>query len=84
MPYFTPEVEVDIDIDDFYYAMTSKEKQKMCELLKDDDGIPELLDEMPNSVPEYEFNNIMSNISSNRLLLTSEEDELLKKIASRF
>ena len=84
MPYFTPEVEVDIDIDDFYYAMTSKEKQKMCELLKDDDGIPELLDEMPNSVPEYEFNNIMSKISSNRLLLTSEEDELLKKIASRF
>ena len=83
MPYFTPEVEVDIDIDDFYYAMTSKEKQKMCELLKDDD-IPELLDEMPNSVPEYEFNNIMSKISSNRLALTSEEDELLKKIASRF
>ena len=83
MPYFTPEVEVDIDIDDFYYAMTSKEKQKMCELLKDDD-IPELLDEMPNSVPEYEFNNIMSKIISNRLALTSEEDELLKKIASRF
>ena len=82
MPYFTP--EVDIDIDDFYYEMTSKEKQKMCELLKDDYGIPELLDEMPNSVPEYEFNNIMSKISSNRLALTSEEDELLKKIASRF
>ena len=84
MPYFTPEVEADIDIDDFYYAMTSKEKQKMYELLKDDDGIPELLDEMPNSVPEYEFNNIMSKIISNRLALTSEEDELLKKIASRF
>ena len=84
MPYFTPEVEVDIDIDDFYYEMTSKEKQKMCELLKDDYGIPELLDEMPNSVPEYEFNNIMSKIISNRLALTSEEDELLKKIASRF
>ena len=82
MPYFTP--EVDIDIDDFYYEMTSKEKQKMCELLKDDYGIPELLDEMPNSVPEYEFNNIMSKIISNRLALTSEEDELLKKIASRF
>ena len=82
MPYFTP--EVDIDIDDFYYEMTSKEKQEMYELLKDDYGIPELLDEMPNSVPEYEFNNIMSKIISNRLALTSEEDELLKKIASRF
>lgn len=85
MAYFTPD-DLDIDVDDFYYEMSDSEKQEMYELLKEDGYFSsfKLADEMPASVPEWEFINIISKISSNRLQLTSEEDEMLKKIASRF
>ena len=86
MPYFTQDDEFEIDVDNFYSEMSSREKEEMYDLLKADGYYSsfKLADEMPASVPEWEFTNIMSKISSNRLQLTSEEDEMLKKIASRF
>ena len=86
MPYFTQDNEFEIDVDDFYSEMSSREKEEMYDLLKADGYFSsfKLSDEMPASVPEWEFTNIISKISSNRLQLTSEEDEILKKIASRF
>jgi len=86
MPYFTQDDEFEIDVDNFYSEMSSREKEEMYDLLKADGYFSsfKLADEMPASVPEWEFINIMSKISSNRLLLTSEEDEMLKRIASRF
>jgi hypothetical protein len=85
MPYFTQD-DLDIDVDDFYYEMSSKEKKEMYDLLVEDGYASSFKkeDEKPLSVPEWEFTNIMSKISSNRLQLTNEEDEMLKKIASRF
>ena len=86
MPYFTQDDEFEIDVDDFYSEMSSREKEEMYDLLKADGYYSSFKkeDEMPASVPEGEFINIMSKISSNRLLLTNEEDEMLKRIASRF
>jgi hypothetical protein len=86
MPYFTQDNEFEIDVDDFYSEMSSREKEEMYDLLREDGygSSFKLSDEMPASVPEWEFINIISKISSNRLQLTSEEDEVLKKIASRF
>ena len=84
MAYFTPD-DLDIDVDDFYYEMSSKEKKEMYDLLVEDGYASSFKKEdEPLSVPEWEFTNIMSKISSNRLQLTNEEDEMLKKIASRF
>ena len=85
MAYFTPE-ELDIDVDDFYEEMSSKEKKELYDLLVEDGYASSFKkeDEKPLSVPEWEFNNIMSKITVNRLQLTNEEDEMLKKIASRF
>jgi hypothetical protein len=86
MPYFTQDDEFEIDVDDFYSEMSSREKEEMYDLLKEDGygSSFKLSDEKPASVPEWEFINIMSKITVNRLQLTSEEDEMLKKIASRF
>lgn len=85
MPYFTPD-DLDIDVDDFYYEMSDREKQEMYELLKEDGYYSSFKksDEMPASVYEWEFIDTIEKISSNRLQLTNEEDEILKKIASRF
>lgn len=86
MPYFTQDDEFEIDVDDFFYEMSDDDKVEMYELLSAAGYISSFKtsDEMPASVPEWEFTNIMSKISSNRLQLTNEEDEMLKKIASRF
>ena len=85
MAYFTPD-DLDIDVDDFYYEMSDREKQEMYELLREDGygSSFKLSDERPASVPEWEFIDTIEKISSNRLQLTNEEDEMLKKIASRF
>jgi ribosomal protein S8 len=85
MAYFTPD-DLNIDVEEFYYEMSSREKEEMYDLLRADGYYSSFKkeDEKPASVPEWEFINIMSKITSNRLQLTSEEDEMLKKIASRF
>jgi len=87
MPYFTQDVDdLDIDVDDFFYEMSDSEKQEMYELLREDGygSSFKLSDEMSASIPEWEFIDTIEKISSNRLQLTNEEDEILKKIASRF
>ena len=40
--------------------------------------------EESKSLIEWEFDEVMKKIHSNRLSLTNEEDEMLRKIASRF
>ena len=83
MAYFTPD-DLDIDVDDFYNEMSDREKQEMYEMLINDGygfgGNPN----EPTGILTLEFNEIIEKISSNRLRLTNEEDEMLKKIASRF
>ena len=86
MPYFTPDVDdLDIDVYDFFYKMSDDDKVEMYELFSAACYTSSFkTSDEPASFPEWEFTNIMSKISSNRLQLTSEEDEMLKKIASRF
>lgn len=54
MPYFTQDNKFEIDVDDFYSEMSSREKEEMYELLKEDGYFSsfKLADEMPASVPE--------------------------------
>lgn len=85
MPYFYEEVEVDIEVSDFYDEMSNREKEKMYDyLIKDGYGSPLSQTHEPRNIVEWEFNEIIGKIVSNRLLLTAEEDEMLRKISSRF
>lgn len=87
MPYFSTDAEIDISVDDFLYECSSREINELIEALVEDEHIhPSALKgkSTPQSLAEWEFNNIIDKIASNRLQLTNEEDELLKKIASRF
>jgi hypothetical protein len=85
MPYFTPNVDdLDIDVDDFFYEMSSSEKQEMFDLLLEDGFFVNGPNNEPSSLLQDEFNKVIETIHSNRLRLTNEEDTLLKKIANRF
>ena len=86
MPYYTPD-DIHIDVEDFYDEMSNKECKEMYDLLIEDGYGESLLNELnnqPQNLIEWEFQGIMEKIISNRLALTSEEDEMLRKIASRF
>lgn len=83
--------ELDIDIDEIYWGMDRREKEEMYEnLIRDGYGDSfKKEDEFgfsqaPNNLVEWEFQEIIEKIALNRLRLSNEEDEMLRKIASRF
>ena len=81
MPIFNIDEEkvMDVSIGEFLDACEIHEIEELLSTLKNEGWF-----NYPRSVMEIEFDNITKKIYQNRLQLTSEEDELLRKIASRF
>jgi hypothetical protein len=88
MPYFDYEGDIDIDVDDFLSACSSREIKELITALVEDGHLPQSVLNGENSgkqsIMEWEFNKIIEKITSNYIRLTSEEEEMLRKIASRF
>lgn len=86
MPQFYKDVEAEINlsIDEFIEECSEKDINTFVDILKSTGRWFILNSNKADSIPETEFNNILINIYQNRLRLTNEEDELLRKIASRF
>jgi len=86
------DISVYIDVDDFYYEMSDRDREEMYgNLIRD--GYGDSFDEddgkfgfsnSPSNLVEWEFQEIIEKIAFNRLRLSNEEDEILRKIASRF
>ncbi len=86
MPRFYTEVEAefDVDTDEFLSSLDKDDIKELIELLKEQGYLVNNTIKLGDSIPEIEFNNTINKIQSNRLRLTNEEDEILRKIASRF
>lgn len=86
MPHFYKDVEAEINlsVDEFIEECSEKDINEFVDTLKATNRWIILNSDKRNSLPEIEFNETLTKIYQNRLQLTSEEDELLKKIASRF
>lgn len=88
MPTFYQDVEaeVEVDVDEFYLACSSSEKEELVDLLKDDGYLKNELitTESIETYKDDEFEIALRKLSTNRLVLSVEEEELIKKIASRF
>jgi hypothetical protein len=80
-----PKFEMDIYIDEFLCYLSSSEKNELVDLLVED-GYAIKIDNSNDgqSVTEWEFAKIITKIANNRVMLTAEEEELLKKISDRF
>lgn len=87
MPYFSEHIEVQVDIkitpEEFVENCSDNEIEDLIEELQlqgyvGDDTVP------PTHLIADEFYSNISKIRQNRLALTAEEDEMLRKIASRF
>ena len=95
MPEFT--AEIDIDPSEFISDCSSSEIDELIETLHEDGHLTEYfkLNEIldPNSyivivgpdanLMDIEWSEVMVKLSRNRLMLSSEEEELIKKIANR-
>jgi hypothetical protein len=81
MPIFNIDEEkvMDVSIGEFLDACEIHEIEELLSTLKNEGWF-----NYPRSVMEIEFDNITKKIYQNRLQLTNEEEEILKKIANRF
>ena len=87
MPYLSEYVDVEVDINvsptEFIEHCSEKEIEELIGNLRSEGYFEE--DKSPSSHPiANEFYQNIDKIKQNRLALTSEEEEVLYKIASRF
>lgn len=87
MPYFSEYTEVEVDIkitpEEFIAECSSREIEELIDELRNVGYLNEELDPPTHPIADEFYTNI-SKIKQNRLALTAEEDEMLRKIASRF
>lgn len=86
MPQFykNVEAEIDLSVDEFIELCSERDIQTFVDTLKATGRWFILNPSYSDSIPETEFNDMLIKIYKNRLLLTKEEDEILRKIANRF
>ena len=82
--YIETEAELDISVSDFYDELNHKEVKELINILIEEDYIKRNDVVEDESIYEWEFNKMIKKITDNRVMLTAEEEELLKKISDRF
>ena len=88
MPEF--ETYVDVDVDEFWSSCSTREKERLIDNLVDDGWVVRTVpkgsnpdDQLP-SIPELEWQETLNFLSLNRNLISVEDEELIKKIASKY
>jgi len=77
--YITTEVEVDIDIDDLLYELSTREKKQLCQELIDDGYGPKGEDQMlAETYTEQELIRLMNDIWQARIHLTAQHVDQLR------
>jgi len=85
-------INVDIDVDDFYDDLSSRDKQELINLLKDDGYLEsnrlveaidddEDEDEFNGSPMDHEWYALINKINKSRYQLTKEQEQLLIDLA---
>jgi succinate dehydrogenase flavin-adding protein (antitoxin of CptAB toxin-antitoxin module) len=82
--YVETEAELDISVSDFFNELNHKEVKELINILIEEDFIKRNDVVEDESIYEWEFNKMIKKITDNRVMLTAEEEELLKKISDRF
>ncbi len=78
MPDF--ETWVDIDVDDFYFECSDRERKELAEMLIEDNYASPF---NGTSIEDNDLSQAVVKILQFRMQLTVEEEELIKKIGNR-
>lgn len=86
MAYITQHINVDVDIevDEFVDSCDSREIKELINYLQEQGHLNESILSKGVSVLEQEWNSVLNKLSKSRLLLSIEEEEIIKKIANKF
>ncbi len=77
--------DVDVDVDDFLDACSSKEIADVIDWLRENNELQEgELDQHKYSIHELSIVESLNKIKNNLIQLSSEEENLIKEIANRF
>jgi len=88
MPEF--ETYVDVDVDEFLSMCSTREKESLIDSLVDDGWVVRVApkgvvpeDRLP-SIPELEWQEMCNKLSSIRLQISSEDEQTIRQIISKF
>ena len=84
-------IDVDVDIDDILWSMSSWEKQEMADALYDDGVTPKQLnnelgiisDRTASTSSEQELYDLLDKVWMNKLCLGSADIEILQRLAKK-
>lgn len=77
-------IEVNVDIDDLYDSLRTSDKERIIELLRDDDLLDEDDDCITPSIMEQYFIEDLNYLKGKYLSLSLEDIELLKTISKKY
>ncbi len=85
MPYFSTDAEIDIDVDEFISACSTREIKELIKTLKEDGYINSHTgaDIKPTSVMEEKFINDANKLMYNYHRLTQSEIDIIQSISKR-
>jgi hypothetical protein len=87
MPHYSQYTDVDVfvDVEEFYEACSEKEIEELIKLLCRDNYLEHFHeDEDKDNMLDKEYHSALDKLYGNRVNLTLEEEETIRKIASKF
>lgn len=78
-------ISIDVDIDDVLYNLSDREKQKLVDELYDDGFVQTQIstDDSNNNLLDVMWTESVTKLLNNRHMLTSEDEEIIKKISNK-
>lgn len=78
------EIDVDVDVDDFVDECSTKEIKILIEYLKEQGHLSLEYSDNSMNILDVEWNNVIRKISgNNRLRLSNEDEDIIRKIANK-
>lgn len=86
MPYFETEVDVDIDVNEFWDSCSKREKKELLKCAEEDGYItyPTEIEDKSKNLHDLEWEKVISKLHQVRLRLTIEEENIIKQIVNKF
>lgn len=78
-------ISIDVDIDDILYNLSDREKQKLVDELYDDGFVQTQIstDDSNDNLLDVMWKESVTKLLNNRHMLTSEDEEIIKKISNK-
>jgi len=78
-------ISIDVDIDDVLYNLSDREKQKLVDELYDDGFVQTQIstDDSNDNLLDVMWTESVTKLLNNRHMLTSEDEEIIKKISNK-